>query len=204
MSEETMVNIGKQYLQDKIINAAVRSILENPLTREWSLQGFGMLRTYLDKEVRLHIWDSRYKVDEVSEIHTHPWHFDSLVVAGQVQNLRYWRVPSYRHDSMLFNKQLIKCGVGGCMVGSPTVEALAIASREVFIAGETYRQSAKEIHQSLPEDGTVTIVRRQFLDDEDHAYVFFPHSEKWVSAEPREATAEEVSNICQNALSTWF
>ena len=34
----------------------VKKILNNPLDYEWELQGFGMLRTYIDKDTRMQIW----------------------------------------------------------------------------------------------------------------------------------------------------
>jgi hypothetical protein len=39
--------------------ASVLQILANPFDYKWTIQGFGMLRTYLDSEhsERLHIWD---------------------------------------------------------------------------------------------------------------------------------------------------
>jgi thymidylate synthase (FAD) len=37
------------------VNALVRKVLENPDRFDWQIQGLGMLRTYLSREVRLHL-----------------------------------------------------------------------------------------------------------------------------------------------------
>src|SRR5258708_2352757 len=69
--------------------AAVRSILEYPNGgREWSVQGFGMLRTYLDEQhtYRLNIWTDELASPGVSLIHDHPWHFHSWILAGKLTN----------------------------------------------------------------------------------------------------------------------
>ena len=73
----------------------VRKILESaaydPRARNWTVQGFGMLRCYLDdgQVQRLHIWTAALRVPGVSDIHTLPWEFDSTVFAGRIINKRY-------------------------------------------------------------------------------------------------------------------
>lgn len=181
----------------------VRDLLERPLGREWTLQGLGMLRTYLSKEVRLHIWDKRYAVPGVSELHTHPWDFSSLVVAGVVRNVRHL---SYSGPTigLPYIRQALRCGAGGGLQGVPEPVFLAARDVEYYDAGTSYRQTAGEIHRSVPEDGTVTLVQREFYEDKDAAHVFWPDGQVWVSAEPRPATDEEVLAITGNALKRWF
>lgn len=189
----------------------VRFVLEHADRFEWSLQGFGMLRTYLDegKNLRLHAWDSRFKVEGVDELHTHPWNFHSDVIAGRVVNTRFERKMIGKGFAIdgegPFREQEILCGPGGCATDAePAIVALKPLSGEMYSEGDNYSQLAHEIHRSSPLDGTVTIVRREFLDDDDHAFVYIPVGEEWVSAEPRGATAPEVEAITRNALMTWF
>jgi len=179
----------------------VRYILENALAFTWTLQGFGMLRTYIGHSHRLHIWDSRYSVPNVSDIHTHPWNFDSTVVAGRMINLRYERRNDNSNSHM---EQIIKCGEGGGLCGVPKREYLVCSGSESLSEGESYHQEAHEIHRSIPESGTVTLVKRTVKSDPDHASVFWPLGQSWVSAEPRPATAEEITDICGFARSRWF
>src|SRR6266576_5021233 len=179
----------------------VKAILSSPYDLEWQVQGLGMLRTYLSKERRLHIWYERLKYKNVSEMHTHPWNFRSYVVAGVVRNFKY--LPTLKEHGTEFYRQTIKCGVGGGLVGDPVKVNLISDLPEEFKEGETYFEKAPEIHLSVPSDGTVTMVKREFLDDVDHAYVFWKEGE-WGSAEPREATKEEITATCAYSLQTWF
>lgn len=187
-----------------LVKPLVKAILEHPHDHEWTLQGFGMLRTYLAPEVRLHIWDDRYKVRNVSVIHDHPWDFDSYIVAGTVFQRRYsihtvqgiWTEP--------YMMQTIACGVGGGPCGSPEEIYLSPAKLETYNEGESYTQKAAEIHNSLPMRGTVTIIERRFQEDTEHAHVFWPVGYEWVSAEPKAATKREINDITKLSLEIWF
>ena len=87
----------------------VQEIIRNPLIYPgWSLQGFGMLRLYLTKEIRLHVWDTAYQVPNVSLLHDHPWDFTSVVIAGCMEN----RLYSQGHGTP-FEFATILCGTGG-------------------------------------------------------------------------------------------
>lgn len=184
-----------------------QALLMNPLDREWTLQGLGMLRTYLtpDRSVRLHVWDSRYAVPDVSEMHTHPWDMVSTVVAGELKNYKY------RHNLSLtveptYLQQAIHCGEGGGLIGEPEPVALFEQLPVYLSEGQSYSQSFNEIHVSVPKDGTVTIVQRQVPPggSPDRAYVFWPDGQEWVSAEPRPADPSEVEDICERSLLRWF
>ena len=182
-----------------------RAALEKPHDLEWSLQGFGMLRVYLSDTDRLHVWDSRFRARGVSTIHTHPWNFESLVVAGVIANRRYYLAPRLEGGATHV-ASMLKCGEGGGLVGIPwTVAVLPATPRpEVYPYGARYVQRAAEVHESNAADGTVTLVRRRFLEDPDHATVAWPKGETWGSAEPRRATREEVEAITSSALRWWF
>jgi len=174
-------------------------VLRDPLAREWSLQGFGMLRTYLNSHDRLHVWDSRYRAPAVSTIHDHPWDFKSVVVSGVLANHRYVLADASEGEGTHLSSS-IKCGPGGGLVGEPRhVTLVRLGLPQVFRAGSVYRQRAAEIHETNATDGTVTIVRRSFLSDSDHAVVAWPIGREWGSAEPRPATREEVLDIVASA-----
>lgn len=189
-------------LKDIATRELVRDILEHPECRDWTLQGLGMLRTYLTEELRLHVWDKHFAVPGVSELHTHPWALDSLVVAGALRNVRYR--PTGKVNGMPYMRQRLKCGAGACLEGEPELAFLRAMEVEYYAAGECYHQEAYEIHQSFPENGTVTLVQRTFNGDRDHALVFWPYEMGWVTAEPRPATEMEVQAITSNALQRWF
>jgi hypothetical protein len=180
----------------------VQKILEHPLGHEWTLQGLGMLRLYLDDKRRMHIWDDRFKAENVSEIHTHPWNFKSTIVAGIVRN----QICIEAQGSPVTHwKQSIFCGAGGGLEGIADRVRLMESEYQTYNEGDIYSELAHEIHVSTPERGTVTIVEREFLQDSDHAFVYWEGgAHDWVSAEPRPAEPYEVISICDNSLATWF
>ncbi len=196
-----------------LIRALVKHVLMNALDYKWSLQGFGMLRLHLDDEHRLNVWDSRFRVPNVSMMHTHPWDFKSLVVSGTLVNQRYAiEKTKMWPDGEVYHSALIKPGTGGGMLGTvagvvadPTkIENLWLLAKktENFRTGDVYSQKADEIHVSHPSDGAVTLNKRTRVG-EDLARVFWPFGKVWVSAEPREATPEQVQDVVLGALSRW-
>lgn len=194
-----------ETMKDLITIKLVQNMLEHPERHDWSLQGLGMLRTYLDADhrLRLHVWTEAGANEGVSELHTHPWDFTSIVIAGEVINRIYIKELSGAGDKE-WQEQTIRCGEGGGLVGEPEIVKLTEKPLERYGSGETYSQYARQIHQSSPADGTVTIIKRTFGKDTEHAYVYFPVGDEWVTAEPRPATDEEAKTICDNALGKWF
>lgn len=182
----------------------VTTILRNPHSWHWSLQGFGMLRLYLSPEVRLHVWDDRFAVPNVSTMHDHPWNFTSYVVCGEVTNQRYSPEWGVWADDSTFHCARIMCGPGG---GACPLEPLPDACLrrepvERYGPGATYSQHCETIHSSHPTRGTVTICTRDVSAgrSRDHARVFWPKGGRWVTAEPRDATADEIDAMCGSAL----
>ena len=182
------------------MNNAIINILTQPLEHEWSVQGLGMMRTYLNETQRLHIWHSSLIVPDVTELHDHPWNFESEVLFGCVRQMRFEDNDSGRK----FMKQRILCGVGGGPVGEAVVDPELVqifsAGIETYYAGVTYKQKAHEIHRSFPSNNTVTIVTRDFLEDRDHAHVYYPEGGTFGSAEPRPASRAEILFITRSVL----
>lgn len=187
-------------MNEWVSQSLVRQILENPFSFEWSLQGFGMLRLYLSPEVRLHIWDHNFRTEDVSLIHTHPWDFESCVISGIVYNKRFMQYVERRPEHCTHMQQIIKCGEGGGPIGTPGPVYLGMFSDETYSSGHTYMQRANEIHLSEFKDGTITVIKRTFHADTEHAYVYWPLGSKWVTAEPRRASGDEIEAMCKKAL----
>jgi len=174
----------------------IYEILKEPFRYDgWSLQGFGMLRLYLTKEIRMHIWHPHFAVPNVSLFHDHPWDFESYIVCGALVNRRYQQGLGNTHYCAK-----IQCGPGGCQKTPAEPCSLNLESEEIYIPGSTYKQSADEIHVTEAQPGTVTIVERTFRPDTEHARVFWKQPGNWVSAEPRAATNAEISAITIAAL----
>ena len=187
-----------------MLKAAIEFILRNSAKFEWSVSGLGKLRLYLDekREWRLHVWDRRLRGENVSTIHDHPWDFVSDIIVGELVNQRYYLANPGRGIS--YNFQRIRCGVGGGPVGDSMLTRLEGAKLERYREGNAYLQDAEEVHETAALDGTVTLVRRKFREDVDHANVYWPINCDWVDAEPRAATPEEVAAITSRSLHLWF
>lgn len=179
----------------------VKHILRNARDYNWSLQGFGMLRLYLPDDTRLHVWDERYQVPNVSLIHDHPWDFESVIVAGELHNTRYYKGPLHQGSPMM--ERTIRPGEGFEILAEDVSCQLVACAVETYKEGARYLQAADEIHGSSYVRGTVTLVKRRRVGA-DVAKVYYPAGEEWVSGEPRKATEKEVIDICDYAHDTWF
>lgn len=188
--------------QDKLIRALVKRTLQDATKFKWTLQGFGMLRLYLpEPNVRMSVWDKTYRVPNVSLVHTHPWHFESYVVCGEIANWKYVE-GEYHPAAEDYVRQTIHAGEGGGLVGEPTkVRLIRSYNPQLVWRGSFYKQQADEIHHTDFVDGTVTLCDRVVAGQDPHrALVYWPSNTVWVSAEPRIATEEEVLTITRKAL----
>lgn len=183
-----------------LMRTVVSCVLENPHNWDWTVQGFGMLRTYLDsdRKRRLNIWDKRLATPNVSLIHDHPWDFRSFILAGHLMNVRFVDDPL----GQLFEYAKIQCGPNGGMCPSSAKNTIRLRaySNEIYRAHETYEQKAEEIHLTDFTDGTVTLNVRNFRPDTEHARVFWTAGQQWVDAKPRAAADYEVEAVVSNAL----
>lgn len=183
--------------------ALASAILHHANNFSWSLQGMGFIRLHLVGHCRLHVWDKRYRVPGVSMIHDHlQWALNSTILSGELVNRIYvesqgdWGGEPYEWAT-------IKPGAGCYFKSEPQRTYLApMLLPERLIAGDTYRQAPDVIHETDAQDGTVTIIRKEPTPD-DSARVFWPAGSEWGSAEPRQATPDEVANIVARALSRW-
>jgi len=179
--------------------ALVRAILEKHESYQWTVQGFGMLRTKIADIGRIHIWDSRLATPLVSTMHTHPWPLKSTVISGELINQRF---NEHKAGSLKYMRAVIKCGEGGGLAGEPPTEVRLISMPpETYLAGSTYEQRPNEIHRSIPQDGTVTLMERpQGMED---AMVYWPIGTQWVSAEPQPIEGWKLQQAVSYALSRW-
>lgn len=186
----------------------VANILQDD-RREWTVQGFGFLRTYFGpadapKKFRLNLWHSKFTVPNVSTIHDHPWNLKSVIIAGQpFTNLRY----KMRTHSGLYQPthsyMTIKTGIGGGVEQGEIYDAdLVPGFEEEYRPGDIYRQQALEVHETKFVDGAVTLNER--IGDTERARVFWPYGTDWVDAIPRAATREEVTDAVLYSLGRWF
>lgn len=184
--------------------ALVKTVLMYPRNHAWTVQGFGMMRTYLPhgpnpKRFRLNVWDARMAVPHVSTMHDHPWDFQSWIINGNFRNTRFVE-DAYSGDD--WNYATIMCGIAGDN-SAPLSNRIRLRAfpTEHYTTGDIYRQSASEIHVSEYDNGTVTLNDR--TGDTEHARVFWPAGLEWVDAKPRQATEMEVATATMLALENW-
>lgn len=176
-------------------------ILRNALNFHWSFQGMGFLRLHsTDRNSRLHVWDIRHCVPNVSIIHDHlQWELKSTIIAGQMTNRRYELDP----EGIPYRYVYLKPGPGCEPTSSIGTASLKFKPAEVYSEGESYFQNPHEIHSTHPLNGTVTLLEKKPTGD-DRARVFWPMYTDWISAEPRVASKEEILSITRYALERWF
>lgn len=174
----------------------LKSIFKHFASLDWEIQGFGMLRTYLSRDVRLHIWSHDLRKKDVSSIHNHPWDFTSLVLRGAIFNERFVEMPG----EVNYNRATIRCGVDAKIESDVEKVRLEKVGHEVVASGEFYSQTASELHDTAYQDGTITLIERHAKPDPDHARVYWPLGAQWVDARPRKASLLEASEILSRII----
>jgi hypothetical protein len=186
----------------KYLKQTIKSHLVRAHDYTWTLQGFGMLRLHLIDEYRLNVWDSSFRVPNVTLIHTHPWDFESVIVAGKLKNIIY-EEDCLNNLYKTYSRAEIKPGIGGG-IDKDTIAKVSLKSMSeiVHTEGQVYSQTANMIHLSNPVDGYITLKCRHRVG-EDKALVYWD-SEEFITAEPRIATQDEVEKIVSKSLDLWF
>lgn len=180
--------------------ALTRGLLERADQFSWTVQGFGMTRTYLDRDDqrwRLNIWDDRLQTPDVSLVHDHPWSFVSHIICGRIVNQRYDFEEAGRMTH-LYKK--IVTGESSRDASEPRLCRLVPRRQEVYTAGTTYSQRLNEVHETKAQRGTVTLNDRTAPTVEYTARVFWPDGYPWTAAKPRPATWSEVEMVVTEAL----
>lgn len=179
----------------KPLQLAVLAILDKCDHYEWSVQGFGLLRLYVRNVGRLHIWDSLLRYTDVSMIHNHSWDLKSTVVSGKLTNRKY---TIENHGSPYMTQRLVT-GYQTELLTPPHEVGLLCQGSQLFLPGEAYHQYAHEIHETLAEDGTITMMERTETEV-GMADVYWPVGTSWGTATPRLATEYEVRTTVARAI----
>jgi hypothetical protein len=198
------------------IKPLVKAVLKSPQALDWTVHGIGLMLTYLDKEHRLHVFDQSLRVETVSPIHDHAWHLKSYIVAGILRQRRYDIVAeaeggagwvSYRATGGRQIEKFKQASINtvGIPIPTPGPDVFVESGElEEYREGQSYHQHNDEIHETIPEDGTTTLVEREFARDIRSARIFWRGEGEWVSAAPRRATPNEIDYVTQRALTLWF
>lgn len=180
--------------------ALVRSILEKHTAYEWTIQGFGFARTKIANVGRIHVWDSKLAVSRVSTVHTHPWPLRSTIISGELINQRFKDIPA---GGVPYMRSAIATGEGGGLIGEPMRAGLGVMPPEIYLPGDTYEQESSEIHRTIAQDGTVTLMERPQGPPLEEALVYWPCGTSWISAEPMPAVEWQLSEVIAYALARW-
>ena len=180
----------------------VKKVMENPFDYEWELQGFGMLRTYINKDTRLQIWLKEFSVPNVTDVHTHPWNFESFIYQGNITNFVF-RESS--HDgppyvgAEAYDRCLILTGENA-YVHERNKVFLKIHGIYNFTRGDNYFHHKDIPHRIRFTDGTITILTKSNIQEDNLAYSYVKGIDnEWVSAAPRPATKEEIQTFINAA-----
>lgn len=187
------------------IKEFVRDILQKRHRHAWSVHGLGMLRCNLNQSLRLHVWSPDTRTVGVTDTHTHPWDFRSLVVAGLVVNTSYFKTTSSAVPNVeAFREWKVACGAGGHGPLEVGPCYLGVISQLGYEEGQGYSHRATDIHSGNPMPGTVTLIQRTFLGDSSKAYVYVPEGHRFGDAVQRPAYMHEIEEACDLALGAWF
>lgn len=191
----------------------VEFILRHHRNFEWDIQGFGMLRMYVDTErrTRLQVWDQRLAVFGASPIHDHPWDFRSVVHAGVLYNQRFTRSHVRGEGTwQQYSERIITPGPNTIDEDDehPTVKSIWLVPQpiEVYMLGESYQQTWRELHCTRYQQGTVTVIDRDRTrpDGDRASSIWKGEPDAWVSARPIPATEQQVDMIISDCLRAWW
>ena len=169
--------------EKKAIRGLVKAILQNADRFQCEVPANGRLTIVLDPGVMvINIFDGRYRQPGTTAIHSHTVDFRSDIVGGVMRQYRYGRVDDGGDAKRYWGQELT---LDGKLIGEPAACFLREGELEVYPAGEFYEITADEIHQSVPEDGTVTLITRQHKTRPSSVFTFWPYSAATAGAKTR-------------------
>lgn len=185
----------ENYQRLEEYNNIVLDIMLNPLKYKWEIQGFGMMRTYISKNTRLQIWLKDFIIPNVTDIHTHPWDFESFIYQGWIKNnifKEYNLNDQVSEEWFQYDRCLILTGeLAYVKERIPII--LKPQGKFEYFQGETYLHRKNIPHKIDFIDGTITILTKSNIHEDSLAYSFVKGvNNEWVSAAPRVATEKEI------------
>ena len=128
-------------------------ILKNPFNYEWEVQGLGMMRTYLNEDTRFQIWNKDLIVEDVTDVHTHPWDFISVILQGKITNHIYKEYMGQVNASKKYFRCLINTGEDAYVKEKNEVYLLKY-NKSNYTGGNFYIIKKHVPHKIKFKDGT--------------------------------------------------
>jgi len=198
-------------LSDELLNvvlAQVRYMIDHPDRFPWSFQGLGMYRVKLSDSVRVHIWMPSHAVPgvEKSAMHTHPWTFRSMVLAGRLTDYRF-RDTDIDAGDVADGRRMIRhkitCGIGEVDDGEPTT--LRFLRGKELIPCQDYYLPSDVVHYSAPHlDGTVTVLLKLGGAGNKEASVYRDPGVEFVSADQCTPSRGAILTAADYARRRWY
>jgi len=192
--------------------ALVKAILKRAENYSWEVPANGRLTLVLEPNVAvINVFHSKYRVPNSTAIHSHTVDFRSDIVGGVMRQYRYVRAAADGGHGPAPQKYWEQeLTLGGKLAGEPVECWLRESEIEEYSAGESYEITADEIHRSVPEDGTVTLISRQYKTSPVSVSTFWPWAPMAAGAKPSDkiipapAAAEVILDVVSVALERWF
>ncbi len=187
----------------------VEHILRHAKEYPWVVPANGRLTLVLEPDiVVINLFNAQYRQPGTTTTHSHTVDFKSEIIAGEMRQYRYARTKAETPGAAHYGCQELT--LDGKLMGQATDCYLLEGPQEVYRAGESYEITAPEIHKSDPEDGTVTLITRQFKTTPASVFTFWPYAKMAAGTQSGEkiipgAAGEKVlDEAVSHALRTWF
>lgn len=201
----------------------VRYILKNATKHKWQRDSNHIslkMTPEMGAVTTINVFDSRYRHPDGEIVHSHQRDFTSRTIAGVYRQQRYHVTADFPGNPL----QTTAEGGIRCLNrqfdrdfkpvwDAPEFVNLKPLRVEQYVAGEGYSVQAPELHRAFPEDGTVTLITRDYVHPKMGVQLC------WLPGqEPRRASGDrsevkmtgdalsdlEVEDIVGRALHEWF
>ncbi len=187
----------------------VEHILRNAKEYPWVVPANGRLTLVLAPDsVVINLFNAHYRQPGTTTTHSHTMDFKSEIIAGEMRQYRYARSSAETPGAAHYGCQELT--LDGKLMGEATDCYLLEGPREVYRSGEFYEITAPEIHRSDPEDGTVTLITRQYKTTPASVFTFWPYAKMAPGTQsgekiiPGVAGGKVLEDAVSHALRTWF
>lgn len=127
----------------------------------------GFIQLDLDAVHRLHVWHPRlpYRQKTYHTVHDHVFGFTSQVFSGRLVNVQYGILPNDLHGRHYLAQAECSTAEETLLVGAPQPQFYQLMQLEAFVVqpGEQYELEAFQFHESLANEPTLTIIRKDGL-----------------------------------------